>query len=125
MNIFRIEKNRFYFCLFQVLLLACMFAYCAGNPYFQTHHQHVDIERVQFEAETFGKDEIGMCNFLDISFSFRHNLHNRLEMKLVIGSGHCHVIGACLGLYSLYCILILQIFGLELDVHAPCPMLTL
>ncbi|XP_070186772.1 polycystin-1-like protein 2 [Littorina saxatilis] len=43
---------------FKVLLLACMFAYCAGNPYFQTHHQHVDIERVQFEAETFGKDEI-------------------------------------------------------------------
>ncbi|KAL8594137.1 hypothetical protein ACOMHN_047877 [Nucella lapillus] len=42
----------------KVLLLACLLAYCAGNPYFSTQHQHVDLQRVHTEAETFGSDQI-------------------------------------------------------------------
>lgn len=43
----------------QVLILACLLAYCAGNPFSVTQHQYVDIDRVQTEVQTFGSEKIG------------------------------------------------------------------
>ncbi|XP_076445170.1 polycystin-1-like protein 2 [Babylonia areolata] len=42
----------------KVLVIACLLAYCASNPYFNTHYQHVDLQRVSTEAENFGSDQI-------------------------------------------------------------------
>ena len=54
----------FLLLVLKVLILAVLLVYCAGNPYNKTQHQHVDLGRVLVEAETFGKNEIGMSEFL-------------------------------------------------------------
>jgi hypothetical protein len=45
--------------MFQLLALACLLAYCAGNPFASTQHQFVDISRVQQEATVFANDTAG------------------------------------------------------------------
>ena len=83
----------------QVLILACLLAYCAGNPFSVTQHHLVDIGRVQQEVQTFGSEKIGQG-------SLRHAYHRVFIGSLYsifhssVGQGHSnmHTRGCSLGL---------------------------
>ena len=43
----------------KVLMLACLLAYCAGNPFSVTQRPYVDIDRVHMEARIVGSQNVG------------------------------------------------------------------
>ncbi|XP_070188678.1 polycystin-1-like protein 2 [Littorina saxatilis] len=42
----------------KVLIVACLLAYCASNPFTSTQYQHVDMHRVEKEVQAYGTDTV-------------------------------------------------------------------